>query len=656
MKYSGEDKYRDNVYGDFPPDVVSMGEYYFESRTDFVSGDISGADVKNKPRVYIEREGDGGHEYIMYLVIPQWLYSENPSADHEKESVRVLFDRDGISPINSAGRAEVDRTVSYAEYVKSGYRLNILRRSNGMYEFSGTGRIEILDEDGETIKKYAFYCNFTFRRRICYTLEVSGGKVKINASVNGGCVKDIPVKILIEKGRVPCLTDNENAAAATEDYLITFSGSGKWSGEFELPVLSGMNDAVCRLAFSDREDEKYYLLDCRNQTADSDKDKGFKLSEQTVCPYCHDKISLNGAGLKLYRRGGVACNGERSVNNPIYGERRTEKRNCMYCKSDVGGDGRLLAEYSRLLPSDYLAHTNFSIALYGSRRAGKTTFISRLFNITRDRGDRGVNMSCAHLNSLMPKIKLREYQPMLVDRQKNSTGGEVWAPWNIFGNYVTELADGGFPVTTQSDEGRLYKCPFIFSVRNRAYVHLYDIAGEDAESGKMGLISESGNLGMFLLVDIDLNKEKGNRNVVSKMESTFSENLSEIKNKENVPVAVILTKFDKHEANFSSSAHCRRGDIADMFNGIYSRSELEFNVNAASEEIKSYLMSCSYPLSILSEFKNVKYFGISLFPNPASLYHEERGNTEINRQLFSVSAKRMELPLIWMQHNFGLIK
>ena len=67
-------------------------------------------------------------------------------------------------------------------------------------------------------------------------------------------------------------------------------------------------------------------------------------------------------------------------------------------------------------------------------------------------------------------------------------------------------------------------------------------------------------------------------------------------------------------------------------------------------------MSCSYPLSILSEFKNVKYFGISLFPNPASLYHEERGNTEINRQLFSVSAKRMELPLIWMLHNFGLIK
>ncbi len=660
------------------PDVRELCEFFFECRVDRVSSNISGLSENDKPQIYLEREYGGAKQsYVLYAVFPLWLSRDGGGGERAEnyappyDRARILFDRDGISPMHLQKDPEVDirteltdnvnDTEGYSHYRNNGYRADILRDSNGMYEFSGTGRIECThSQHKELFAEYVFYVNYTFRRKICYTTKVSGTKLTVSVTLPESCKNDIPVRVLVGDGRVPCLLSDERNASEKR-YLLELSKSRgkKWEGEFEIAGLGGMQSPRCLLAFADREDEKHYLLECRNPAAETER--SFRRSEEIVCPYCHEKIAFKEDAMKLYRKGGISCDGMRILSS-IRGETRGEQRNCIYCKKDLSSEGKFVTNYNRLLPSDYLSRESFNIALYGSRRAGKTTFLSRLFNIRRNREN--VTADCAFLLDVLSGIRLKAYHPPKVSMRDKEVridqSNPYWAPSAVYGNYVMETGEGHFPSTTEAvvDEDSLYKSPFIMAAGNKAYVNFYDISGEDAENGRMHMMGDAGNLGIFLIVDIESTRSEGNRNVIRHFGERIGEELVNIKNKDDIPVAVIVTKFDKHEKYFSSSAHCLRGDVADMFGGIYSRSELEYNVNASSEEIRSFLAESGYPLSMLNGFGNVKYFGVSLFSNSRALYHRAGagGAAEENKQLFKVSPKRMELPVLWMFHNFGLIR
>lgn len=660
------------------PDVSELCEYFFECRVDRVSSNIGGLSENDKPQIYLEREYGGAKgSYVLYAVFPLWLSrdgkgkgrAENYAPPYDR--ARILFDRDGISPMHMQESPEVDirteytdhvnDTEGYSHYRNNGYRADILRDSNGMYEFSGTGRI-VCSHSGkkELSAEYVFYVNYTFRRKICYTTKISGSKLSVSVSLPESCKNDIPVKVLVGDGRVPCLASDERNASEKR-YLLELSKSKgkKWEGEFTVDGLSGMKAPHCLLAFADKEDEKHYLLEYRAPVPAAEH--GFRRSAEIVCPYCHEKISFKEDAVKLYRKGGVSCDGTRILSS-VRGETRGEQRNCIYCKKDITPEGKFVTNYNRLLPTDYLSRESFNIALYGSRRAGKTTFLSRLFNLRRNREN--LTADCAFLLDVLSGIRLKAYHPPKVSSRDKDVridpSNPYWAPAAVYGNYVMETGEGHFPRTTEAvvDEDSLYKSPFIMSAGSKAYVNFYDISGEDAENGRMHMMGDAGNLGIFLIVDIESTRSEGNKNVIRHFGERIEEELVNIKNKDDIPVAVIVTKFDKHEKNFSSSAHCLRGDVADMFGGIYSRSELESNVNASSEEIRSFLAEAGYPLKMLEGFGNVKFFGVSLFSNSRALYHRSGtdGGAEENRQLFKVSPKRMELPVLWMFHNFGLIR
>ena len=204
-------------------------------------------------------------------------------------------------------------------------------------------------------------------------------------------------------------------------------------------------------------------------------------------------------------------------------------------------------------------------------------------------------------------------------------------------------------VETDGDKTELtIKYPFPLSVNDDAYVYFYDIAGEDAEqSGEiLRRLTDTGAVGVLYLVDGDVN-EKGNDSVNKRLVDRLASN-------PNIPVAVVLTKFDKLEEEFDENCHCLRGDAYDMLSKEYVGSELERNVNLASEEIKSYL-TVKRINPEFDEETNVKYFGVSAFSTSDALDYEMVGDKSVCYLTHQCSAKRMELPVIWLLRQFGCI-
>ena len=202
-----------------------------------------------------------------------------------------------------------------------------------------------------------------------------------------------------------------------------------------------------------------------------------------------------------------------------------------------------------------------------------------------------------------------------------------------------------------------------------SYIALYDIAGEDAKYGtNMGFIKPKEDekrrttleaLGCFLIIDGDFNNANENLVVANELFGKLAEDNSPAA--KEVPLAVILTKFDEHEQYFSPDAHCLRGDIPDMIpeNGRYAGSALERNIDMSSAEIYDYLRADPHITNIegcVRNFKNVKFFGVSSLGFADAVKPRDEADTSVKRMRFMTSPKRIELPFVWMMKQFGIIE
>ena len=155
--------------------------------------------------------------------------------------------------------------------------------------------------------------------------------------------------------------------------------------------------------------------------------------------------------------------------------------------------------------------------------------------------------------------------------------------------------------------------------------------------------------GIFFLVDGKMN-QTGNNSVCKRICEVLGNRISEY------PIAVILTKFDQLEHEFDPNCHCLRSDVYDMMRTRYEGSLLEKNIELASEEICAYLTQKRIRPDFPSN-ANVRYFGMSSFADSDAVFHQNQtgGTAEVNYLRYASSAKRMELPLIWMLRQFGCI-
>ena len=135
-----------------------------------------------------------------------------------------------------------------------------------------------------------------------------------------------------------------------------------------------------------------------------------------------------------------------------------------------------------------------------------------------------------------------------------------------------------------------------------------------------------------------------------------------------VPLAIVLTKFDKYEKYFDSNSHCLRGDVKDMALFVrkelrYAGSALQNNIDMASAEIENFLKGhfksndkniFDLINSNAKYFSEVKFFGVSTVGFDEAIKHIEGGKRE-NILQFLTAPKRLELPFIWMLSQYGII-
>ena len=302
----------------------------------------------------------------------------------------------------------------------------------------------------------------------------------------------------------------------------------------------------------------------------------------------------------------------------------------------------------RLLPFGYLNHDRYKIAFVGSTRAGKTTYISRFFDVTGD-GKIGMPMNMtrnglqrfgiAVKSALIPLLKGNAEDGYVVQDEDWTATNEQYISRSI------NLVPPKYPRPTAEED--CIKNPFIAEVNGDSYVSFYDIAGEDAKYSKLiANIANGERIGVFCIINgkKDVN---GNRKV--------SEMLGKANLDRSCPVAVILAKMDMLENQFDSNCHCLRTDYPEGNFARYEGSAVENEIDMASEEIKSYLEMNGLLPGIESDFDNIKYFGVSSFNFLDSIHNENEDVNAEGNVKFLCSSKRLEMPFLWMLKQFGVI-
>jgi len=705
----------------------NSANYYFEYKMELIDNNLPEfkVDTDNMPKVYLEKDyGNSDINYELFLVFPDWLEpKENLKLEFlPYDKVIVHFDIKGVdcssikSRLSTTSREEVDNVEkknlvmpfdkelysnSNEDYKESKYRMGII---SGETDFSGAGVIELYSTRfPNKSATFHFVTNFMYKKRIVYSLIRDKKDIVITIKQND-LPEGIKLQLLHRSDRFPCLLSDTSGST---DLDIEFkNGKSKFVLKDDYP-----ND-LYTLAFKNvvSDDnpyfgnfEKYFVLECEKNNTISVNDKPVTVKYESRCPYCHELIEIKSkAGAKGYHKGGISCRGNFAYKNArsieILGTNNRPVKESIFCENDVnqmkdpnGAIVETLFTNHRLLPKNYLSRENVKVAVLGSARAGKSTYLSRLFDVvaeytgneqfeTVNFNGRTIRNVCSKLYGkkklFVNPLTIESYNiPLLED--KGDTFKLTTKSWynseevvQYYGNYSIGLGEGKryYPKPTERGE-ETSGYPFILNVNSNNYVSFYDIAGENAEKGDqvdkevLAKISTGSAVGIFCIINGEKSADANERVI-----KTIKENFRN----ENCPIAVILSKFDRIQNVFDPNCFCLRDDYLDVPLNKYSGSYLEHVINNSSEEIKAYLKNSKLDpgfeknpaIKEVDEdkfygFKNVKYFNVSSFSFMDALYHEsqdkKKGTNEINYLKFDCSPKRIELPLIWMLKQFGII-
>ena len=658
-----------------------MAEYYFDYEIERVSGDES----IETPKIYFERDcSKPDISYSMYAVMKEWLGKQavmsevtDEQCTEERRSlalsrlpydeVEVLFDHNGIdckALLNNANRKNCNN-YTFVKFYREGAHVPIL--SGNLNDYSGVGILKFkkhIGEETEDVACFFFAVNFTFKKKIEYYINsvVHSGKRSglVLKFVCPSRPKGICVKLGYKRNCLPCLKGD--ALNGMRRNLV-FDENGVHDWEI-MPLSSDMAapNNVFSVCFADERLEKYYILECRkNVTMQNMKHAPELDAPRQSCPYCHSLIVTDS---KEYKQGSVPCHYPSGINRselPVILERnRKNKKKCIFCVEDIkvndDGEKGYIFKEERLLPDEYLAKRCYKIAFHGPNRSGKTTYMSRLFDIHGV--GRKANMPMTTARNALERLGINvSSTPIHKLETINDANGKHTGKykvsdedWTLEESFYVERRIDLYPEhhvvqTTQTDDGAVLP-PLIATVNNQAYFSFYDIAGEDARNGTRFSAVAGGQkdapIGVLLMI-------KGNSDPTG-MSAVFNQlTHSEISRKS--PVAVIVTKMDIWEQNLDSNCFCRRTD--------YSKKSVDKYIDYSSEEIRSYLVTQNGFVDIQhagdNSFENVKYFGVSTFNFRDSIHaNDDTDDDKAEAIRFECSSRGLELPFYWMIKQFGV--
>lgn len=394
-------------------------------------------------------------------------------------------------------------------------------------------------------------------------------------------------------------------------------------------------------------------------------------SKEKRCPFCKEKIQLGDKNFQKAAAGySVDCQGKQK--GPSLQSLGLRKKR-LFCTSYDSSSATLAMV---VFPENWMKKRvkNTFVGLTGLASSGKSAYLSAVLGL---QNGNGANLQ-GYLNpyvgrfginfTLLPtqrfaKIKdhyrisnvLNQVYRSADEDANDASLGEEKAIFSSF----QENVDNSWSNTNVED--RIY--PFILQAGLTNLV-IGDIDGESANASDEGI--DSVKLRSMDVADAFLV-------IVSPGDSSFKRAIARITekddkhskgNEDNVhkPIAVLLSKFDRlwDKAGFDpSNASLLDDTYALADGGSYEGSPLQRNIDQASLEIKSYIKDHlkDFPLGELDRFPNVKYFALSSLGDPRAVDFggPREGSSQNADVLFYLTPTRVELPLIWILHQTGII-
>lgn len=581
--------------------------------------------------------------------------------------------------------------------------------------------------------RYQYHINFAYRKPIEYSVTIDRSKaivkwesmpygkpieVTLRHDANGRPWKKLPGWRSVDRKLVKAIefeqSKKKGGRVCKQSRTLEFSLKGA-------DAVDADPDHYC-LEFAEGADAKFYALRRIGGTNKSKRPEERKgQSEIAFCPYClrpmrfhagkkseyPDAASFRAAKAKYqarqkaYREGAVSCVGKASIKlqrksganwRPIAG--RFLCTGVDFAFQDGKITGKLKDNRMRLLPEhDYEKYPPYKIVMFGAPRVGKSTFLAALFNFQE--GEVG---NSRFLSVISPSDEgVQPISPVDIDEVEWSEGegstlritpGKSWIKntgKTYFKDYILPKPVGSFINQTQGDAFDDRKeVPFFFEYE-KDLISIYDIPGEKAKAyieadiaakdreNKMPLLT-GGRRGIFFIINGTASEDStDDRETLEQLYTKISADLQDVKDGGEkdalVPIAIIVSKFDQLEGEFSVNAECRRGDIM-LQEGGYAGSDCEENIEQASREIRSYLMERRRDdvKGVLEQLEDlyrqkgyseqIRYFGVSAFQfkDSAKKVRKDEKSGESNVFNFASTPKRLELPVLWMLDRLGIMK
>ncbi len=356
-----------------------------------------------------------------------------------------------------------------------------------------------------------------------------------------------------------------------------------------------------------------------------------------------------------------------------------------------------------LLPADYMKKPSMNIAMIGATHSGKSVFLSTLLGARSyfqeqmvidgiDKKDASASPTSYLLNSVVSRydnnqrggaVSLSDLMKVSIPGEKpevftsiadSSIGAENLDIDNNLGvkkaqeiiskRYMVEV---GKPLPAHTQEADMSYCsfhPFSFRMGNLGYGFFYDVPGEvlDAALVTSNRLRAVKNADCLVLI-INGYDEKYLGDSIKEVQDKVLKAAYNVLGERlyKIPIAIVLAKFDMIMDVFDDNCHILRENILHMIDtdkakrGIYRGSAVQKHIDYSSYEIEHYLTSKGQEdfVKSMRAFNYCRYFAASALGSDTCF---EKHGPDNKIMKFHERPLRLELPIIWLMYQMGLIK
>lgn len=580
-------------------------------------------------------------------------------------------------------------------------------RSDGMHR-----PWEIMPREEDS---YKFVVNYAKKDIISYVIEEHKSLLYVKV-IYPLIRRDIALRVVWNGGSKPMLIGDrekeENILKNDkgEPFEIVLKARGRTEDfERELLPLGGVkaDKADFRLVFADEAESSYYLLADESDYTLEDraarkKELGRERKERSAsrrCPYCgRNIVVLSNSTKGVDVRG---CDGWQIASKST--DSRLRDKRVLACNADLiaastddAGVVWFPAEHP-VIPDGYLSLPSMNVVVAGPTGSGKTIFLSSVMNIRagegnvvkadpfilqqiantfdRTRGDKTVS-EVAFDNIVIDKDTGYCQIGNDMEFNRNATVSVDYASANVKSRYLLSVGGMTESSTAPAEARKLAWQPLGFRVGNMGFVYFYDVPGEKFKGDDRDKLRSVDMADCFIAV-VDGNSAAASSTPLRQMKDCLDrlEEMAVDPGKlrlADMPIAVVLTKHDTRLAEyavsgaggadradcFDENCHIVREDVLGMMpkNGVYRGSALERHIECSSYELEHFLRRNEARLldEIKKKYRNIKFFTCSALGSNECL--SETDNAAVKQVLFRPRRLRVELPLIWLMYQEGLIR